>query len=108
MGQKAPSGVAARLAMNYNRILREYRRCVEQRTMMLAAVHAVTDANSIRASCCYDADFAAQAATFELIHTPVTPDIRSRWGHCCDSGAEPNEAADKAEVSTKRVHLLFA
>ena len=46
-GAEVPSGVFGRLALDGHRILREHRSGVEQRAVVLTAVQAMTDADSI-------------------------------------------------------------
>ena len=43
-----PTGVGAGLALDRHRLLGEDRGCMEQRTMMLAAIEAVAKADAIR------------------------------------------------------------
>ena len=62
-GAEIPSGVFGRLALDGHRILREHRSGVEQRAVMLTAVQAMTDADSIGLPRRHDAHVAAQAAT---------------------------------------------
>ena len=57
-----PSGIFGRLALDGYRVLREHRSCVEQSTMMLAAVQAVAHPNAIRLAVGFEAHLAAQAA----------------------------------------------
>ncbi len=62
-GAEVPSGVFGRLTLDGHRILREHRSGVEQRAVMLTAVQAMTDADSIGLPRRHDAHVAAQAAT---------------------------------------------
>lgn len=55
-----PPGVVACLARDGHRLGGKYRRRVEERPMMLAAVEAVTDAHPVGASPRHDPDAAAQ------------------------------------------------
>ena len=57
------AGIFARLTIDRHGILRKDRGSVKQRTMMLAAIEAVTDAHAIRAACGDDPDRTAQART---------------------------------------------
>ncbi|MNZ62758.1 hypothetical protein D3C78_808880 [compost metagenome] len=64
-GTEMTAGVVLRLALDGHRILREYGRGVEQRTMMFSAVQAVTKADPIRASRGDDSYVAAEATAGE-------------------------------------------
>ena len=67
-GAEMPTGKVARLAVNGHGILRKYRERTEQGAVMLAAIEAMTEADSKWASCRDNADVAAQAAAGELFH----------------------------------------
>src|SRR5690242_5960998 len=67
-----PPGIIARLARDRHRVLREDRRCVIQRAMMLAAVEAMAQADSIRAPRCLYSHVATQASAGNAAH-PQSP-----------------------------------
>src|SRR5262249_8572881 len=100
-GTEKPPGIVARLATDNHRILRQYRRSVEQGPVMLAAVEAVPKADPVWASRRRDSDLAAQATTGESVHavSPLTSSGRNgynaphRHGKCLEQdGVSLNQA----------------
>src|SRR4051812_17930630 len=71
-GTEEPPAVVPRFTLDGDRVLRKYCGGVKQRTVMLAAVEAVTDADSVRESRRHEADVAAQATTGDLLHASVS------------------------------------
>ena len=56
------------LSSDLDRCFWENRRGMEQRPVMLAAIHTVTEPDPKRLTSCLKADFTAQAATRNLLH----------------------------------------
>src|SRR5690606_7018108 len=67
-GTEEPPGVVACFAIDRHRILGEYGGCVEQRSMVFAAVEAVAKPDPVGASRRHDADIATQATAGESFH----------------------------------------
>jgi hypothetical protein len=73
-GTEKPPGVVACLTVDRHRILREYRRGVKKRPMMLAAVETVTKADPVWSSRRHDSNVAAQATARESVHGESPPE----------------------------------
>lgn len=65
VGAEESPGVAARFALDHDRLLGEYRGGVEQGSMMLAAIKAVAKADPVGMSRRHEPDLAAKAASGE-------------------------------------------
>ena len=61
-------GIVASLTFDLHRILRENRGCMKQRAMMLAAIEAVTNADTVGTARRLNSDVAAQATAAEPFH----------------------------------------
>src|SRR3546814_3664547 len=60
-GAEEPPGVVARFALDRHRVAREYRGGVEQGPVVLAAVEAVADADTVRRPRCRESNAAARS-----------------------------------------------
>ena len=67
-GAEMPPGIVACFALDRHRIQREYRGGVEQGSVVLAAVEAVTKSDPVWESRRRDSDVAAQATAGEAVH----------------------------------------
>jgi hypothetical protein len=63
-----PPGIVAGFALDRHGVLGEYRRGVEQRAMVLAAIEAVAQADPIGLARGFDPDVATQATTGKSVH----------------------------------------
>lgn len=80
MGTEKTPLIVAHVAIDCHRIFRKYRRCMKQRSMMLAAIKTMANPDPIRAPRRHDADAATQAATSELLHAASPLKSSARMG----------------------------
>ena len=88
-----PACILPSHADNRYGLLRKYRRCMEKRTMMLAAVQAVTNPDAIRATCRDELYVAAEATAGVSIlvghAAPCDGARRSAMKMVAEEGLEP-------------------
>src|SRR5437763_577980 len=73
-----PARVLACFAFDHYRVLRTYRARVEERTVMLAAIEAVAQADPVRASRRHDSHIAANATAGESVRVHFQTPVRRR------------------------------
>jgi hypothetical protein len=61
-------GIVPGFALDRHRVLREYRRSVKERPMVLATIEAVTKTDPVRLPHRHKPDIAAQASTRKSLH----------------------------------------